>query len=57
MGMSNTHLADAWQRHRPYLVNLAYQMLGDIGLAEDVTQEAFLRLARADGASTTSAGG
>ena len=38
----------AWRSHRPYLVNLAYQMLGDIGEAEDVAQEAFLRLARAD---------
>ena len=41
-------IAKAWRRHRPYLVNLAYQMLGDIGDAEDVAQEAFLRLARAD---------
>ena len=38
----------AWRSHRPYLVNLAYQMLGDIGEAEDVAQEAFLRLSRAD---------
>jgi RNA polymerase sigma-70 factor (ECF subfamily) len=38
----------AWRRHRPYLVNLAYQMLGDVGEAEDVAQEAFLRLSRAD---------
>lgn len=38
----------AWRSHRPYLVNLAYQMLGDVGEAEDVAQEAFLRLARAD---------
>lgn len=36
----------AWRSHRPYLVNLAYQMLGDIGEAEDVAQEAFLRLSR-----------
>ena len=41
-------LADAWRSHRPYLVNLAYQMLGDIGEAEDVAQEAYLRLAAAD---------
>jgi RNA polymerase sigma-70 factor, ECF subfamily len=41
-------IAEAWRRHRPYLVNLAYQMLGDVGDAEDVAQEAFLRLARAD---------
>ena len=40
----------AWRSHRPYLVNLAYQMLGDVGEAEDVAQEAFLRLARADAA-------
>lgn len=38
----------AWRAHRPYLVNLAYQMLGDVGEAEDVAQEAFLRLARTE---------
>jgi RNA polymerase sigma-70 factor (ECF subfamily) len=38
----------AWRDHRPYLVNLVYQMLGDIGEAEDVAQEAFLRLSRTD---------
>ena len=41
-------IADAWRQHRPYLVNLAYQMLGDVGDAEDVAQEAFLKLSRAD---------
>src|ERR1700742_3662630 len=41
-------VTDAWRRHRPYLINLAYQMLGDIGDAEDVAQEAFLRLSRTD---------
>jgi RNA polymerase sigma-70 factor, ECF subfamily len=41
-------VTQAWRRHRPYLVNLAYQMLGDVGEAEDVAQEAFLRLSRAD---------
>jgi RNA polymerase sigma-70 factor (ECF subfamily) len=41
-------ITEAWRRHRPYLVNLAYQMLGDVGEAEDVAQEAFLRLAHAD---------
>jgi RNA polymerase sigma-70 factor, ECF subfamily len=41
-------ITQAWRRHRPYLVNLAYQMLGDVGEAEDVAQEAFLRLSRAD---------
>ena len=38
----------AWRSHRAYLVNLAYQMLGDVGEAEDITQEAFLRLSRTD---------
>ena len=47
--MSSSGSVDAaWRDHRPYLVNLAYQMLGDVGAAEDVAQEAFLRLARAD---------
>jgi len=41
-------VTEAWRHHRPYLVNLAYQMLGDVGEAEDVAQEAFLRLSRAD---------
>lgn len=41
-------VAEAWRRHRAYLVNLAYQILGDVGDAEDVAQESFLRLARAD---------
>jgi RNA polymerase sigma-70 factor, ECF subfamily len=41
-------VAEAWRSHRPYLVNLAYQMLGDVGEAEDVAQEAFLRLTRTD---------
>ena len=41
-------VAQAWRQHRPYLVNLAYQMLGDVGEAEDVAQEAFLRLSRID---------
>ncbi|WP_396924858.1 RNA polymerase sigma factor SigI [Mycolicibacterium sp.] len=34
--------------HRPYLINLAYQMVGDIGDAEDVVQEAFLRLSQSE---------
>ena len=44
-----TELSTAWRDHRAYLVNLAYQMLGDIGAAEDVAQETFLRLSRTDG--------
>ena len=43
---ASDQITEAWHRHRPYLVNLAYQMLGDVGGAEDVAQEAFLRLSR-----------
>ena len=45
---SDDQVTQAWRQHRPYLVNLAYQMLGDVGEAEDVAQEAFLRLSRTD---------
>lgn len=45
---ASDQVSEAWRRHRPYLVNLAYQMLGDIGEAEDIAQEAFLRLSRTD---------
>jgi RNA polymerase sigma-70 factor, ECF subfamily len=37
----------AWNEHRPYLLDLAFRMLGDIGAAEDVVQDAFSRLLRA----------
>lgn len=40
--------AQAWRANRPYLVNLAYGMLGDIGAAEDAVQEAFARFSTAD---------
>ncbi|MBV8930023.1 MAG: RNA polymerase sigma factor SigI [Mycobacteriaceae bacterium] len=43
---ASDQVTEAWRSHRAYLVNLAYQMLGDIGDAEDVVQEAFLRLSR-----------
>ena len=36
----------AWRVHRPYLIDLAFRMLGDIGAAEDVVQDAFSRLLR-----------
>jgi RNA polymerase sigma-70 factor, ECF subfamily len=41
-------IRQAYQDHRPYLVDLAFRMLGDIGSAEDVVQDAFSRLVRAD---------
>jgi RNA polymerase sigma-70 factor (ECF subfamily) len=45
--MHEQHVTAAWQTHHAYLVDLAFRMLGDIGHAEDVAQEAFTRLARA----------
>ena len=39
-------VVQAWNEHRPYLVDLAFRMLGDIGAAEDVVQDAFSRLIR-----------
>jgi RNA polymerase sigma-70 factor (ECF subfamily) len=37
-----------WRQHRPYLIDLAFRMLGSIHDAEDVVQEAFTRLLRVD---------
>ena len=39
-------VVQAWNDHRPYLVDLAFRMLGDIGAAEDAVQDAFSRLLR-----------
>jgi RNA polymerase sigma-70 factor, ECF subfamily len=41
---SDEEIGQAWTAHRPYLIDLAFRMLGDIGAAEDVVQEAFFRL-------------
>jgi RNA polymerase sigma-70 factor, ECF subfamily len=43
--MSNSTTADleVFQSHRPLLVAHAYRMLGDLGRAEDMVQEAWLR--------------
>ena len=40
-------ISQAYQEHRPYLVDLAFRMLSDLGAAEDVVQDAFARLLRA----------
>jgi RNA polymerase sigma-70 factor, ECF subfamily len=37
-----------WQRHRPYLLGVAYRLLGAVAAAEDAVQEAYLRLRRDD---------
>ena len=39
---------DVWRDHRAYVVDLAFRMLGNIQGGEDVVQEAFTRLLRAD---------
>jgi RNA polymerase sigma-70 factor, ECF subfamily len=41
-------ITHVWVEHRPYLLDMAFRMLGDIGRAEDVVQEAFHRLSRSD---------
>jgi RNA polymerase sigma-70 factor (ECF subfamily) len=47
--------AGAYQEFRPLMVSIAYRMTGSISDAEDIVQEAFLRLTRVlrDGASIT----
>jgi RNA polymerase sigma-70 factor (ECF subfamily) len=37
-----------WRAHRPVVIDLAFRMLGNIADAEDVVQDAFSRLLRAD---------
>jgi hypothetical protein len=37
-GNHGDHVVEAWNQHRPYLVDLAFRILGDIGTAEDVVQ-------------------
>jgi RNA polymerase sigma-70 factor, ECF subfamily len=41
---SGTKIIQAYRAHRPYLIDLAFRMLGDIGEAEDTVQDAFTRL-------------
>ena len=41
-----THAADTFEENRPALVRLAYRMLGDLGRAEDIVQDAWLRWQR-----------
>jgi RNA polymerase sigma-70 factor, ECF subfamily len=44
----DAEIDDIWRQHRPYLIDLAFRMLGSIHDAEDVVQEAFTRLLRVD---------
>jgi RNA polymerase sigma-70 factor (ECF subfamily) len=45
-GPAEAKIAQAYRDHRPYLVDLAFRMLGDVGAAEDAVQDAFARLVR-----------
>jgi RNA polymerase sigma-70 factor, ECF subfamily len=47
MNAQRDRVSDAWRANRAYLVDLAFRMLGDVGAAEDVVQEAFFRLLQA----------
>ncbi|HWP62326.1 MAG TPA: sigma-70 family RNA polymerase sigma factor [Candidatus Binatia bacterium] len=46
--MTAGSLAERFERFRPRLVGIAYQMLGSVSEAEDAVQDSWLRLDRAD---------
>nr|WP_200902408.1 MULTISPECIES: sigma factor [Protofrankia] len=50
-------VAERFAQARPRLIQLAYSELGDIGEAEDVVQEAWLRLERTDVRAIENLGG
>jgi len=50
-------LGRAWREHRRHVLDVAFRMLGNLAGAEDVVQEAFARLAKADIDSIDDAGG
>jgi RNA polymerase sigma-70 factor (ECF subfamily) len=41
-------LGQAWRDHHRHVLDIGFRMLGNLGAAEDVVQEAFARLVRAD---------
>jgi RNA polymerase sigma-70 factor, ECF subfamily len=48
MDLESGPFAQAWHQHKGYLINVAYRLLGSVSEAEDMVQEAFARLLRAD---------
>ncbi|WP_333774478.1 RNA polymerase sigma-70 factor [Streptomyces sp. IBSBF 3136] len=46
--MSADTVTDVFEEHRPFLMGVAYRMLGRVADAEDVVQDAWLRWSRAD---------
>lgn len=48
-------IAEAFEAHRPFLIGVAYRMLGRVADAEDVVQEAWLRWSGADHAAVRDA--
>ncbi|WP_211256740.1 RNA polymerase sigma factor SigJ [Allokutzneria albata] len=53
--MAVTSTAGEFQRERPRLLGIAYGIIGDLGEAEDVVQEAWLRLSRTEGVADVTA--
>lgn len=47
MDAHDDRVSGVWKANRAFLVDLAFRMLGDVGAAEDVVQEAFFRLVQA----------
>src|ERR1700745_2350276 len=45
---SGTKIIRAYRDHRPYLTDLGFRRLGDVGAAEDAVQDAFTRLLAAN---------
>jgi RNA polymerase sigma-70 factor (ECF subfamily) len=50
-------VSDAWQQHRRHVLDVSFRMLGDLGEAEDVVQEAYTRLSRQPEGEVRDAGG
>jgi RNA polymerase sigma-70 factor, ECF subfamily len=50
---STSDTADVYQQLRPLMFAIAYRMIGSVGEAEDIVQEAFLRYHRASGEAGT----